>query len=103
MLNGRAYSHEFAVPAQSTETKTQEADALICMGGATAVPQQRYTSPHQSSHGDITNIATIENMGLANLCPKPVMMPMQDQQAIGSDQLDLEMKFERTHMEVAAL
>ena len=45
MLNGRAYSHEFAVPAQSTETKTQEVDALICMGGPSAVPQQQYTSP----------------------------------------------------------
>ena len=42
-------------------------------------------------------------MGLANLCPKPVMMPMQDQQAINSDQLDLEMKLEKTAMEVAAL
>ena len=38
MLNGRAYSHEFAVPAQSTETKTQEVDALICMGGPSVVP-----------------------------------------------------------------
>ena len=73
------------------------------MGGPTAVPQPQYTSPHQSSRVDITNIATIENMGLANLCPKPVMMPMQDQQAINSDQLDLEMKLEKTHMEVAAL
>ena len=95
MLNGRAYSTEFAVPAQSTETKTQEVDALICMAGPTAAPQ--HPAPNQSTRGDITNIATIENIGLANLCPKPVMMPMKDQQAmINSDQLDVEMKMEKT-------
>ena len=65
--NGPAYSTEFAVPAQSTETKTQAVDAYI--GGG---PDARYPA---SSSREISNVAGLdiqyveEENGLANLRP----------------------------------
>ena len=68
--NGRAYSTEFAAPAQSTETKTQVVDAYIA-GGPNAA---RY--PPSSSREISNNVVGMdvhqyaeEDNRLANLRP----------------------------------